>query len=88
MKKGVGSIIQRYGSGDPEPDPHQNVTDPQYWSARLEVFNKLERNRREKKFSSKIFSILQITGKKSGKFGMARKSAKFEQVILLTAVLV
>jgi hypothetical protein len=36
MKKGVGSgvgsgsgsICQRYGSGD--PDPHQNVTDPQY----------------------------------------------------------
>jgi hypothetical protein len=36
MKKGVGSgvgsgsrsISQRYGSGD--PDPHQNVTDPQH----------------------------------------------------------
>jgi hypothetical protein len=27
MKKGVGSISQRYRSGD--PDPHQNVTDPQ-----------------------------------------------------------
>ncbi len=26
MKKGVGSISLRYGSGD--PDPHQNVTDP------------------------------------------------------------
>ncbi len=41
MKKGVGSwvgsgsIIQRYGSGDldPDPDPHQNVTDPQHWLA-------------------------------------------------------
>jgi hypothetical protein len=37
MKKGVGSgvgsgsgsISQRYGSKD--PDPHQNVTDPQHW---------------------------------------------------------
>ncbi len=29
MKKGVGSISQRYGSVDPDPDPHQNVTDPQ-----------------------------------------------------------
>jgi hypothetical protein len=31
MKKGVGSgsISKRYGSGD--PDPHQNVTDPQHW---------------------------------------------------------
>ncbi len=32
MKKGVGSVVrsgsisQRYGSGDPDPDPHQNVT--------------------------------------------------------------
>ncbi len=36
MKKGVGSvsIIQRYGSGNPDldldPDPHQNITDPQH----------------------------------------------------------
>jgi hypothetical protein len=43
MKKGVGSesgsISQRYGSGDPDSDPRQNVTDPQHWifikSARL-----------------------------------------------------
>jgi hypothetical protein len=25
---GSGSIIQRHGSGDPDPDPYQNVTDP------------------------------------------------------------
>ncbi len=24
---GSGSISQRYGSGDQDPDPHQNVTD-------------------------------------------------------------
>jgi hypothetical protein len=30
MKKGVESISQRNGSGDPDPDPHQNVTDPQH----------------------------------------------------------
>jgi hypothetical protein len=30
LKKGVGSISQRYGSGHPDPDPHQNVTDPQH----------------------------------------------------------
>ncbi len=29
---GSGSISQRYGSGD--PDPHQNVTDPQHCSKR------------------------------------------------------
>jgi hypothetical protein len=28
---GFGSITQRYGSGDPEPDPNQNVKDPQHW---------------------------------------------------------
>ncbi len=33
MKKGVGSISQRYGSGD--PDPQQNVTDPQHWKKNL-----------------------------------------------------
>jgi hypothetical protein len=41
MKKGVGSgvgsgsgagfISQRYGFLDPDPDPHQNITDPQHW---------------------------------------------------------
>jgi hypothetical protein len=36
MKKGVGygagsgSISQRYGSGDPDLDPHQYVTNPQH----------------------------------------------------------
>jgi hypothetical protein len=25
MKKGVGSISQRYRSGDPDTDPHQNA---------------------------------------------------------------
>ncbi len=34
MKKvvgsGAGSISQRYGSRDPNPDPHQSVTDPQH----------------------------------------------------------
>jgi hypothetical protein len=32
LKKGIGSgsIIQRYGSAD--PDPHQNVTNPQHCS--------------------------------------------------------
>jgi hypothetical protein len=37
LKKGVasgvgsGSISQRYGSRDPDPDLNQNVTDPQHW---------------------------------------------------------
>jgi hypothetical protein len=35
MKKGVGSISQRYVSGDLDPDPHQNVTDPQHWKKKI-----------------------------------------------------
>jgi hypothetical protein len=31
LKTGVGSISQRYRSGDLDPDPHENVTDPQHW---------------------------------------------------------
>jgi hypothetical protein len=36
LKKGVGygSICQRYGSGDQDPDPLQNVTDPQHCGGR------------------------------------------------------
>ncbi len=26
-----GSVSQRYGSEDPDPDPYQNVTDPEHW---------------------------------------------------------
>jgi hypothetical protein len=26
-----GSISQRHGSADPDPDPQQNVMDPQHW---------------------------------------------------------
>ncbi len=31
LKKEVGSISQIYGSWVLDPDPHQNVTDPQHW---------------------------------------------------------
>jgi hypothetical protein len=27
----TGSISQRHGSTDPDPDPHQNVMDPEHW---------------------------------------------------------
>jgi hypothetical protein len=32
MKKEFRSVSQRYGSGNPDPDPHQNVKDPQHWT--------------------------------------------------------
>jgi hypothetical protein len=28
---GYGSISQRHGSADPDPDPHQNVMDLEHW---------------------------------------------------------
>jgi len=28
--EGSGSIRQRHGSADPDPDPHQNVMDPEH----------------------------------------------------------
>jgi hypothetical protein len=34
-----GSISQRHGSADPDPDPHQNVMDLQHWKL---ATNKLE----------------------------------------------
>jgi hypothetical protein len=34
----AGSISQWHGSADPDPDPHQNVMDPQHW-AEPYVFN-------------------------------------------------
>jgi hypothetical protein len=30
---GSGSISQRHGSADPDPDPPQNVMDPQHWQS-------------------------------------------------------
>ncbi len=62
MKKGVGSkigsgavvesISQRYGSGDPEPDPHQKVTDPQLMgkSTFTILILKLSNEMRDKKY--------------------------------------
>jgi hypothetical protein len=29
--EGSGSISQRNGSADSDPDPHQNIMDPQHW---------------------------------------------------------
>jgi hypothetical protein len=40
--EGSGSISQRHGSADPDPDPHQNDMDPQHWCRREEVRADLE----------------------------------------------
>jgi hypothetical protein len=55
LKKGIGSgdgsrsgsISQKYGSGDPDPDRHQNVTDPQQTNAGLSLQKKNPRRFRE-----------------------------------------
>ncbi len=33
VMKVAGCISQRHGSADPDPDPHENVMDPQHWKA-------------------------------------------------------
>jgi hypothetical protein len=40
---GSGSISQRYGPGD--PDPHQNVTDPQHCFKRTKRYHETRKNR-------------------------------------------
>jgi hypothetical protein len=35
---GSGSISQRHGSADPDPDPPQNVMDPQHWLQKIAAF--------------------------------------------------
>ncbi len=45
-KYGSGSISQRHGSADPDPDPSQNVMDPQHW---LEITGLKEIARTKKK---------------------------------------
>jgi hypothetical protein len=46
LKKGVGSgvgsgsISQRYGS--PDPDQHQNATDPQHWMVEQDQIEELD----------------------------------------------
>jgi hypothetical protein len=65
MKKGVrsGSISQRYGSGD--PDPHQDVNDPQHCYSGLGIVvqnHKIFRLESEfKKFTFKSVDINLIT---------------------------
>jgi len=36
---GSRSTLQRHGSADPDPDPHQNVMDPQHWFKVVSVEN-------------------------------------------------
>ena len=38
-ESGSGSISQRYGSADPDPDPHQNVMDPQHCSQGINAWD-------------------------------------------------
>jgi hypothetical protein len=38
QKAGSGSVGQKYGSSDPDPDPYKNVTDPQHCYAFLLSF--------------------------------------------------
>ena len=35
--EGSGSVSQRHGSADLDPDPHQNVMDPEHWLSTLDT---------------------------------------------------
>jgi hypothetical protein len=35
---GSGPISQMHGSADPDPDPQQNVMDPEHWCCGSETF--------------------------------------------------
>jgi hypothetical protein len=39
-----GSISQKHGSADPDPDPQQNVTDPQHWCKPISESSKALQN--------------------------------------------
>jgi hypothetical protein len=38
---GSGSISQRHGSADPDPDPPKNVMDPQHWYAPYHTYRQM-----------------------------------------------
>jgi hypothetical protein len=41
---GSGSISQMHGSADRDPDPPQNVMDPQHWYCTVHPESQLEKN--------------------------------------------
>jgi hypothetical protein len=56
--KRSGSISQRYGSGDPNPDPHQNVTDPQHCLSMYTRSRKIENLTDNTKHLKSIYVII------------------------------
>jgi hypothetical protein len=57
--EGSGSISRRHGSAD--PDPHQNVMDPQHWNKQYVVINGQGKT---KKFANpRKFMIINDIGK-------------------------
>ncbi len=58
--EGSGSISQRHGSADPDPDPHQNVMDPQHYFTGTIVLPKV-------KVIDTAFNVLEIGAKNKKK---------------------
>jgi hypothetical protein len=58
MRKIAGSksrsISQRHGSADPDPDPPQNVMDPQHWLAELIPCNRFLGSLKVRKFGLRL----------------------------------
>jgi hypothetical protein len=45
-----GSISQRHGTADPDPDPHQNVMDPEHWYSE----RKCKQNKKQTKNTTQV----------------------------------
>ncbi len=69
-----GSISQRHGSADPDPDPHQNVMDPQHWFKLLNFFLLVQRTTLEQ-FRAPIFhdNVCDKNGWSLGKMNNLRE---------------
>jgi hypothetical protein len=63
---GSGSISQRHGSSDPDPDPPQNVMDPQHYHKHYRIFqieysyHKLSHTEKEKKKKLLCVSLMNL----------------------------
>jgi hypothetical protein len=47
--------MSRHGSEDPDPDPPQNVMDPQHWFQKIIVVSQVKVSRQRRLFEAKKF---------------------------------
>ncbi len=69
-----GSITQRHGSMDPDPDPHQNVIDPQHYFHNYSV-NKKSANS-YKILHNSVFKLVSANKKFTNRKSHLQKARK------------